>query len=374
MIKFSSLRTVIVGAIMLFFISGTFCFAQQPAVHYLEDLEGGAITKAQSDSIFQKVKKLSEETVISIGLITNGKARFYGVKRSGDTIKTVSNSGAVFEIGSISKVFTATMLAHLVEEGRIALDDTINEHLEVPFHNNQQITFLSLSNHTSGLPRLPTNLTMRFEHRNNPYANYDEVMLKNYLRDTMELAEKQEMSYSNLGVGLLGYTLGEIAGSSYQQLADSLIFRTYGMRHTTTDRAAIEDRLVLGRNGGVVVPNWDLAVLMGAGGILSNVEDLSKFIIAQFDEDNAVLALTRTKTKTLEEGKGVGLGWFLLPQPSDALWYFHNGGTGGYRSALLMDVAHKNGIVVLSNVSANRSNSDAIDALAFALMKTLKTE
>ena len=337
-----------------------------------QDFEKYHISIEESDSIFQKAKKFPNEIQLSIALIKNGITRFYGVLRSNDTLQSTENYQNVFEIGSISKVFTSTLLAGLVLEETIkSLDDNVNSYLSFRFKDNQELKFEDLANHTFGLPRLPSNLVFSFENRNNPYSEYDETKLITYLTDSLALSKIDTVSYSNLGAGLLGYTLGKIKNSSYQDLLTSRITSKYKLNHTTVIQADIEDLLIKGRNGGTVVPNWDLAILEGAGGILSNVEDLSKFAIAQFDASNKELELTRKQTAIVDEEMNIGLGWFITKTDLDDTWYSHSGGTGGYRSSMMIDIENKNGVIILSNVSAYSWKSKFIDELSTNLMKTL---
>ena len=332
------------------------------------------ITRIEADSIYNKVKMLPKESQVAFAIIKNGETRFYGIHRKNDSIFSVDNRESVFEIGSISKVFTATLLAQLVLEDKVKLFDNINDYLDIPFKDNQKITFQGVSNHTSGLPRLPTNLRLDFVHRNNPYAQYDASKLKEYLRDSMALDEHikpGKFEYSNLGAGLLGYSLAQIEKTNYHTLLQKRITDKYDMVHTTTDRSEIGDLLVPGRNGGTIVPNWDLAVLMGAGGIISSTEDLSKFVLAQFDTQNEALTLTRTKTTDMNENTGIGLGWFIHTTKSNQTLYTHDGGTGGYTSSLVIDCKDKNGVIVLSNVSALGQGTDKITQLSGTLLHTL---
>ncbi|NHF60774.1 beta-lactamase family protein [Flavobacteriaceae bacterium TP-CH-4] len=346
--------------------------AQTTVAANYQDVSRGLVTRAQADSIFQKIKQFPPETEVAIALVENGKARFYGIKRQGDSVITINNQQRVFEIGSITKIFTATLLADFVINQQVQLEDPINSYLKFPLKANAEISFESLANHTSGLPRLPTNLKLSFESRNNPYASYDETKLTEYLTEMMVLDEKREVSYSNLGAGLLGYTLGKMGKTSYQKLVRDSIFSMYGMEHTTTNRGDVESLLVKGRNGGTVVPNWDLAILVGAGGILSNVHDLSKFVLAQFDPTQKALALTREKTVSVNETTDVGLGWFMnRPGQYPGTIHFHNGGTGGYTAAMMIDLEKQNGVVLLTNISAFSPDMGKIEELGLALMQTL---
>jgi CubicO group peptidase (beta-lactamase class C family) len=145
------------------------------------------------------------------------------------------------------------------------------------------------------------------------------------------------------------------------------------MTGTTSNRRFISNQLVKGLDAqGNETPNWDLNVLVGAGGILSSVTDLSRFALAQFNDSDQVLALTRKPTFNLQANKAdIGLGWFIQKKIEED-WIIHSGGTGGYRSNMVLDIANKNGVIILSNISAAHKNSMNIDNLGTRLMGTLK--
>jgi len=333
------------------------------------------ITEVQSQNIFAETKDFPNNTQLAIAIIHNGTTKFYGIKRVNDTILTIDNHDNVFEIGSISKVFTATLLADMVVNNQLGLDDNINDYLEWPLKGGVKITFKQLSNHTSGLPRLPTNLLLDSVDLENPYKDYDDLKLKQYLTQDLQLNQNpgEKSEYSNLGVGLLGYVLSEIDSTLYENLLQTKILAKYSMTGTTSNRRLISNQLVKGLDAqGNETPNWDLNVLVGAGGILSSVTDLSRFALAQFNDSDQVLALTRKPTFNLQANKAdIGLGWFIQKKIEED-WIIHSGGTGGYRSNMVLDIANKNGVIILSNISAAHKNSMNIDNLGTRLMGTLK--
>lgn len=334
-----------------------------------------SITEIQSKNIYAETKDFPNNTQLSFAIIKDGTTKFYGVKRENDTIFTVDNHDGVFEIGSISKVFTATLLANLVVDNQLGLDDNIKDYLEWPLKGDVKITFKQLSNHTSGLPRLPTNLLPDSVDLQNPYKDYDERKLKQYLTKHLQLNQNpgEKSEYSNLGVGLLGFILSEIDATSYESLLQTKICTKYDMASTTTDRSRIMNKLVKGLDpDGNETPNWDLNVLAGAGGILSSVADLSQFAQAQFIDSNPVLALTRKPTFNLQANEAdMGLGWAII-RNQHGKRFMHSGGTGGYRSNIVLDIANKNGVIILSNISAGHKNSMNIDNLGTRLMETLE--
>jgi CubicO group peptidase (beta-lactamase class C family) len=335
------------------------------------------IAKAQTDIIFENTHLFPNQTQLAIAMIKNGEVNFYGIHRNKDSLESLDNSKSVFEIGSISKVFTSTLLADFMEDKKLKLDDTIDTYLGFELNNQAKITFKQLANHTSGLPRMPTNLDLSKADPSNPYKNYTSSQLDTYLQQ--ELITKQspgvKNEYSNLGTGLLGYILSKYSNTTYNKLLQQYIFSRYKMNQSTLIREDIKQNLVLGLdNDGNPTSNWDLSVLEGAGGILSSVEDLSKFALAQFDEANKELELTRQKTFEINDVMDIGLGWHILKAKSKHLWYWHNGGTGGYSSSMVFEPNHKNAIIILSNVSAFNAHMANIDKLCFELMKTLELD
>ncbi len=333
------------------------------------------LTKEQFDLIYELAAVLPERAELSLALIQDGKTDFYGIKREKKTTLTIDNHNRVFEIGSITKVFTGTLLANSVLQQKVDLDHSIDQFLDFSLKSQEEITFKQLATHTSGLPRIPPSLdSVSLE---NPYRNFGEVELKAYLSEGLELEQKpgRESTYSNLGVGLLGYVLTKVEQASYEKLLQNYIFSKYRMNHSTTVRSNIVDKLVKGLNDqGEEVSNWDMAVLVGAGGILSTVQDLAKFAVAQFEPANRELTLSRTNFFEVNENFSMGLGWSIIQTENGAHWNWHNGGTGGYSSSMILNTEAKNGVILLSNVSALGKLTTRITGLAPALMNTLEKD
>lgn len=333
------------------------------------------VSDIQANLIFDKTKVFPNNSQISIAIVENRLVTFYGVIRKNDTIYSFDNKNSVFEVGSITKVFTSTLLANAVVENKLKLEDNINDYLNFSLKDDTKITFQSLANHTSGLPKKPSNLGSGLGNPDSRYRYYDEEKLKKYLTEDLRLTHKpgEKSKYSNLGVGVLGYTLCSVYNTDYEDLVQDKIFETYQMKSSTSNKEKTASFLVKGLDAsGNEVPNLDLSVLVGAGGILSTVEDLSKFVIAHFDNSNKELQLTLQKTFSINKGVDRGLSWRILRNSDAQTWYFHNGATPGYKSFIVMNTKTQNGIVILSNVSGYSKNQNNIDELGFELMKTLE--
>ncbi|MGM0745992.1 MAG: serine hydrolase domain-containing protein [Bacteroidota bacterium] len=356
---------------LLLFVSCSSVSEPDKAVNELQVT--GDLTQTEIDSIASALNLYPNGTQFSIAFITDSVVTFYGAHRDNDVLNNTGNHDRVFEIGSISKVFTSTLLAHTIHDSVISADQKVRNALDIEMAGNPDFTFLQLSNHTSGLPRLPGGYTLNFLwNMNNPYKIFDAEELRTYLKDDLVVPRDpgETHRYSNLGAGLLGFFLGEIEQRSYEELLKEKIFEPMGMSRSTTVREMIEEYLVTGltKRGGSA-KNWDLADLAGAGGILSTAEDLSLFIQANFNPDDPVLSLQRESTFQVNDNMEVAMGWFILNRDSGERWYWHNGGTGGYRSSIVMNPEQKIGVVVLSNISAGHSKADKIDRLSFNLME-----
>ena len=223
---------------------------------------------------------------------------------------------------------------------------------------------------------MPSNIDDQIDYPENPYKNYDQSYLEEYLKNFLKVDKKAIgiPSYSNLGFAILGYTISKIYEMSYEDLIQQFIFSKFKMNSSFLAADKVDKRLVKGLNEkGDITPNWDLSAMSSSGGILSNVEDLVRFGTAHFDESNIELNLLKKKTAMVNERVDMGIGWHIInSEKSENKWHWHNGGTGGYSSSMALDFKNKTGVVILSNVSAFNPYQDNIDQLCFELMKTLK--
>jgi len=308
------------------------------------------------EKINSVIRHFPDNTQFSVAEVDAGEVNYYGVLKESVALKVIDNRSSVFEIASVSKVITSAMLAQLVVTGKLSLTDKISNYLDVNIKNDTGINFTHLANHTSGIPRLPPGMLWStiFKGMDNPYKNYDESSLLNYLENQHKNKKTGSCSYSNLGVGLLGYLIGRICETDYETALQSLICQPLALKSTTTNRDKIKNQLVEGRDkNGKITPHWDLNILAGAGGIYSNVVDLSKFILANFDKNNQALQLQHQPTHELHKTVKMGLGWHIFNSKGTGYkdWLWHNGATGGFCSEVLIDLENQKGIVLLTNVS-----------------------
>ena len=270
---------------------------------------------------------------------------------------------SIFEIGSITKVFTATLLADMASERLVGLDDPVQQWLpagvEMPVRG-RPITLADLATHRSGLPRLPSGLLLPAlaRSRRDPYARVDAAWLEAAIpRSRPKRAPGEKFAYSNYGVGLLGYLLARGAGSSYERLVRARICEPLGLRDTwvqtpVADRGRVatpHDRR--GRETG----DWHLAALAGAGGLRSTAADLLAFLAHHARGEGATRETQRVRADLSGRLK-IGLGWWIVPAgtripvrrlPADVL--FHEGGVGGVRTFAAVEPATGASAVVFAN-------------------------
>ncbi|MDY0780476.1 serine hydrolase domain-containing protein [Tenacibaculum sp. IB213877] len=316
------------------------------------------------------VANFPNKTNIAIAIINENGTNYYGILRENDTLKSIINKDKVYEIGSISKVFTSTLLSYNIYKKTINLDDKLGSFFNFELNEGENITLQQLANHTSGLARIPSNMPIKSMISKNPYKQYTSENIEEFLKEKVKLKYKtgEKNKYSNLGAGLLGYILTKKNNKSYEELLQEIICKPLQMTNTTTLREKIkEENLVKGLNKkGKETSNWDFTdALVGAGGIKSSVVDLEKFVRKNFENDS-IYNLTHQKTYAVNDKMEIGLGWHIFGGDS-VLW--HNGGTGGYRSCMAFNKDKKTSVIVLSNVSSFNKKSNNIDKLCFELIK-----
>lgn len=143
---------------------------------------------------------------------------------------------SVFEIGSMTKVFTGILLADMVRRGEVELADPLAVLLppdvRVPERNGKQITLLDLTTHFSGLPAMPTNLAPA--NPANPFADYTMSRMYEFISSyELQRDPGAAFEYSNIAMALLGQALSQRAGTpTYEGLVSDRILRPLGMTHT----------------------------------------------------------------------------------------------------------------------------------------------
>ena len=295
---------------------------------------------------------------IVVGMVGEGGSAFFAFGASAQDGPKLDED-SVFEIGSVTKAFTAMLLADALLRGELKLDDPVSQYLpsevKLPSKGDTPITLEHLSTHRSGLPRMPGNFMPKDPA--NPYADYTPALMYAFLGECELTAEPgAAYAYSNLGAGLLGHALALKAGKSYDELVRERLCVPLGMKRTacvlTPD---MKTHLAMGHSGGKQVSNWDLDALAGAGAIRSTARDMTAFLAAclavSSDTIKPVMSeCLKPRYSAGMVGMEVALGWHVDKRHgSEIIW--HNGGTGGYHSYCGFRPDTKLGVVVLANSS-----------------------
>lgn len=338
-------------------------------------IDGRAVAAGpQSGETASLAPSAADREPLHLARFGGAATRWYFIGHVDVAGQRVPDRHTLFEIGSVSKTFTALLLADMVVRGEVSLDDPVQKYLpaDVPLvsRDGKPITLVQLATHTSGLPRMPSNFTPT--DMANPYADYDEQDLYEYFKKAKRLREPGgKPAYSNLGMGLLGHALALAAGKPFEQLIEERICRPLGMTRTriTLDDALRADLAQAHDGDGASVKPWDLNVLAGAGGIRSDVDDMLAYSAAQLALVDTPLkeAIALAQQPRVESGNGdgaVALAWHILP---DGKTIMHNGQTGGYHSIVALRPDLKLGVVVLASTAWQ-----GVDLVGYGLLSMLQ--
>ena len=321
--------------------------------------------------IKERVDRYGRRFGIVVGTF-NAKGRrvtAYGKAKAGVDV----DGDSIFNLGSVAKLFTATLLADMAERREVSLDDPVEKYLppgvKVPARNGKKITLLDLATHTSGLPSTPGNASPRTD-RQPGYVDYSERDLYEFLSGyvlTRDIGNEYE--YSNLGMGLLGFVLSRRGQMSLDDLFMERIWRPLKMNSTGRREALSRERgrkLTVGHYGdGQEAPHWPLsAVLAGAGGYHSSAQDMLIFLGAEMGLVSSPLiqAMQRSQQTFRRTGGSlggeVGLGWGIT-RTADGSYLSHSGGVDGYNSFVGINTASGKAVVVLANSTVSISDIGA---------------
>jgi serine-type D-Ala-D-Ala carboxypeptidase/endopeptidase len=286
---------------------------------------------------------------IVVGIVDRGRTT---IAKAGSTGTGVPlDEHTVFEIGSVTKTFTGTILASMVRDGTVRLDDPVAKYLpasvHVPSRDGKLITLLNLATQHSGLPRIPSNLDAGSV---DPYARYGTEKLYAFLngyRLTRDPGARFE--YSNLGIGLLGVALANAAHTSYPVLLRKRVLQPLGMSDTAVETpGSSRSRMAAPHTtDGDPSTNWTFDALAPAGGITSTVADMLKYVRCNMGQGPlAQTCLFAQQPRDTIPGNHIGLTWWT----GDVLHVVHHGGdTVGYHAAVAISSDHASGVVVLTN-------------------------
>lgn len=294
---------------------------------------------------------------VVIGLYDAGKTEIYGFGKGPGGKQP--DGKTLFDLGTLTKVYTGLLLAEAVQRKEVDLDAPISDLLPtgvtVPTKDDVAISAKHLALHSSGLPRHPASLTAR-KPPPDPFASYSaDALYQDLVTTTLTTAPGTEIQISDYGVGLLGFALGRKIGSGYGAALKSRVLDPLGLADTfLTLPAGATSRKAIGTDDNLEpAPRWTWGALAGAGALVSNARDCLKFLDAQLDAAAGSRGTLRPQLRLAQEaqldrnGENEALGWMI--DATGRRWY--DGRTSGFRTYMAFDPKTKRGVVVLASTS-----------------------
>ncbi len=319
----------------------------------------------QPDQVREAMREYVDESKLApgvvVGLIDNGRRAVYSYGISGRD-ELALDQDTLFEIGSISKVFTGLLLAEMALNGEVDYSDTVAELAPDEYSFSERVGAITLEQlvaHTSGLPRLAMDPgpVMRGLFTDDPYAGStpEEIFQSVAFLSDDRLSAEGAFAYSNLGYGLLSQLLAGVSGQDFDTLLTERVLvplQLDGMA-LGPDRAD-PSLLAQGFNQGRAAAHWNLDAYLGAGGLIASVRQLLDFIEVSLSSDQDFVAQAQRSPgqSTGERSRTLGLG-YSHREIAGEQWLWHNGGTGGFRTYFGFAPARDFGIVVLTNGTGN---------------------
>jgi CubicO group peptidase (beta-lactamase class C family) len=264
------------------------------------------------------------------------------------------DAASVFELGSITKLYTATLLADMSVRGEVSVDTPVARYLpgwvRLPGSGDREITLGDLATHRSGLQSNPT--VIRSPDPDRPLAEFTDVaqlyrMVSGY---RLPRVVGVEVHHSNAGFGLLGAALGRRAGMPYDSLLRQPVLEPLGLHQTATVRGSNDDRAVVAGHDedGAEVPPFATPAFPGSGDLRASLDDVLGFAAANV-APTGELAEALAFAQGVQDGRN-GMGW-LVEQAEGRTMLLESGSTPGFSSAIVLDRTWGLAVVVLANTA-----------------------
>ena len=330
---------------------------------------------AKSLALIHKDCKGKQHIKLTVGSIINGQKTIHVFDHSGET----ENKNYIYEIGSITKTFTASLMVKYILEGQMSLDDSIAKYLTDLDAQKYYPTLKRLATHTSGysmiLPLTKSEYLKLILSRIFATKNQGLYPFKLDLEKMKMLVQKHQLQdkdypwqYSNFGMALLGYAIGIASDKGYWDTMNTFIQQELGLPNTYTGTCSAKNLPgFTGKNTNCGNWVWNNDLAAPAGDLSSTADDLLAYAELNMNDEKPYLSFCHSKQAPI--GKGLlkkydmGLGWLLHKENNHILW--HNGGTGAFTSYLTFDKNKKVAAVVLANylIDVNKIGLSILEAL-----------
>lgn len=330
--------------------------------------------------IQEETKGLPNGTELSIGILEDGAWTKIGYRLEDNSLIEVKNDDKIFEIGSITKTFTASIIQQLAAEGQLSLSDPIQKYLPVRMAQDSfqghTITVQHLLTHTSGLSTGPPSFTLPYLRAivfspKNPNRNFKAKHYYRYLKKfELTYVPGLEWSYNNAGYGLLGEIIKEVSGRSWEESVRQNIFQPLGMRDSYFEiNSENKNRLVVGiTEKGKKSRPWEMNFINPAGAIKSTLNDMTIYAEVQLKSTSEHLYFLNLAQDPLDfsiklpedklwKGNAMGLGWWHNLEDPQHTFVWHGGASGGYTAFVGFSKSQEKAVVILSNISSSHPES-----------------
>lgn len=312
------------------------------------------------DSISKIIHNKNPEVAISIGFIDNGKEYFFNYGKISRKSNVDVNENTIYEIGSITKLLTANLIAQAQKEGKLKIDNFIDSYLpkeyKLPERIKEKIKISDLASHQSGLPDFDFKKLMELKPKQPLDINKE--TLHSIINDSTSLSDYGNYRYSNISYALMGIILEEVYEKEFEKILKEKILFPAQMINTYTTKFDVENRVTGYDINGVKQDyfNWN-SITAPAGLLKSNTSDMSKLLKILLTNEGQIAAATDITENTFYKNtqREVGLGQELA-RSGDDIFFYKTGDTFSGSSIIAYDKKSNWGLIIL----INQHNSDLI--------------
>jgi len=312
-------------------------------------------------ALIEKECKGKTHIKLTVGTLVNGEKTIQTFGANGE----VPNENYIYEIGSITKTFTTSLLAKYVHEDKMSLDDPISKYVD-GLDDGYYPTLRRLATHTAGYGHFPATIWAGIKmlllapllgSRNGGVLpdclRVDEKRMKSLLLSNKKEDKDYPWAYGNFSMGLIGYAIGKASGRGYFDTMDDFLTQELEMPNSYTGINPSKNLHGFNKKN-KDIGNWDFekTIMSSAGDISSTAEDMLSYAQKHMNGELPYLALTHEKHTTVRKGiSSSGLAWIITGDNDEII--AHNGGTGAFDSLLIIDKHKKLAYIVLSNYLIN---------------------
>lgn len=308
---------------------------------------------------------------LAVGLVKNGEIIIAeGFGYADIKARTDANEHTIYQLGSVSKMFTGHVLAKLIQEKEISLEDKVSnffpKHIAFPLSpTGQSPRIKDIATHSSEFPRYPHNLERIDPHPIKAYSK--SLMYEAIAQISIDTLIGSRYNYSNFGYGVLGTAMENHSEKSLAELMDEIIFAPYGMQSSSLVlTASVKEKLAtpyLAVSPYEETAPWNMESLAAAGNVFSSIADLNTFMIELLSK-RELNQLQQAEYFKINDAWSYGLGCFIVESRTrKTKVIYHGGDIDGYASSLSLYPEHKLGIVILTNWGEGQVIGEAFDGI-----------